>query len=105
MLDVSVPSTSALSYTGRLSGDPAAWALAGKAQVGQTVIEGDLTASFQGARPRISGKLSVPVLHLADFAVASDGAGHEHGAPKPAASSGAWPSPVARSAWRRWIWI
>jgi uncharacterized protein involved in outer membrane biogenesis len=92
MLDTAVPSTSALSYTGRLSGDPAAWALAGKAQVGTTVIGGDLTASFQGARPRISGKLSVPVLHVTDFDVASKGAGDEPGAPKPAASSGGWPS-------------
>jgi hypothetical protein len=90
-MGTSVPSTRPLSYTGRLSGDPAAWALAGKAQVGSTVLEGDLTASFQGARPRIAGKLSVPVLHLADFAVAPNGAGNEHGAPRPAPLSGAWP--------------
>ncbi|MGH6898481.1 MAG: AsmA family protein [Geminicoccaceae bacterium] len=98
MLATSVPATSPWSYTGRLSGDPAAWALAGKAQVGKTEIEGDLTASFQGARPRLAGKLSVPVLHVADFVVASPQAGHAHGPPKPAASSGAWPSMSALQA-------
>jgi uncharacterized protein involved in outer membrane biogenesis len=80
-----------------LSGDPAAWALAGKAQVGQTVIEGDVNASFQAVRPRISAKLSVPILHVADFAP-SNAAAPAHGPPKPAASSGAWPSMSALQA-------
>jgi uncharacterized protein involved in outer membrane biogenesis len=73
-LDAHVPRLGALAYTGRLSGDTTSWGLAGKLHVGQTVIDQDLTGSHASARSRISGKLSIPTLYLADFGVASDGA-------------------------------
>ena len=89
LLDVAVPTRGAMSYTGQLSGDLDTWKLSGKAQIGRTVIEENLTGSRQGARPRIAGELSIPVLHLADFGVGSDGASDANGAPvaEPAATS------------------
>jgi hypothetical protein len=72
LLDATVPRLGALTYTGRLSGDPANWGLTGKVQVGRTVIDEDLTGSYAGPRPRISGKLSIPTLYLADLSVTSD---------------------------------
>lgn len=94
-LDLPLPPLGALTYAGRLSGSADMWALAGKVHVGKTVIDGDLTGSFDGARPRISGRLSTPVLHLADFGVASDAAPNDRD-PKPAdADSSDWASSAA----------
>jgi hypothetical protein len=90
LLDATVPRLRALAYTGRLSGDPANWGLTGKVRIGRTVIDEDLTGSYAGPRPRISGKLSIPTLHLADFGIASD----SKEAP-PRASSEPWESPAA----------
>jgi uncharacterized protein involved in outer membrane biogenesis len=81
LLDVSVPAMGAISYTGQLSGDLDTWKLSGKAQVGRTVIEENLTGSRRGVRPRIAGELSIPVLHLADFGVGSAGTSDADGAP------------------------
>ena len=70
----------ALAYTGRLSGERALWRLAGKARVGRTVIDQDLAVEHERARPRVSGKLSIPTLYLADFGFGSEGAQSERGA-------------------------
>jgi uncharacterized protein involved in outer membrane biogenesis len=83
LLDVSVPTIGAISYTGQLSGDLDMWKLSGKAQVGRTVIEESLTGSRHGARPRIAGELSVPALHLADFGVGSAGTSDADRPPTP----------------------
>jgi hypothetical protein len=93
LLKADIPRLGALSYSGRLSGDAANWALAGKLQIGQTAIDEDLTGSYAGARPRISGKLSIPTLHLADFGVALGRAPRSKDGP-PSTSGGAWPSAV-----------
>ena len=81
VLDADVPRLGALAYTGRLSGERARWRLAGKARVGRTVIDQDLAVEHERARPRISGKLSIPTLYLADFGFGSEGAQSERGAP------------------------
>ena len=59
----------------------ATWRLAGKARVGRTVIDQDLAIEHERARPRISGKLAIPTLYLADFGFGSEGAQSERGAP------------------------
>jgi hypothetical protein len=74
LLDAEVPRLGALAYSGRLSGDAAAWALKGKVHVGRTVIDEDLTGSYADRRPRISGRLSIPTLYLGDFGVTSESA-------------------------------
>jgi hypothetical protein len=74
LLDAHVPRLGALAYTGRLSGDPAAWGLKGKVHIGRTVIDEDLTGSYADRRPRISGRLSIPTLYLGDFGVTSESA-------------------------------
>jgi hypothetical protein len=80
VLDADVPRLRALAYTGRLSGEGALWRLAGKARVGRTVIDQDLAIEHERARPRISGKLSIPTLYLADFGFGSKSARSEPGA-------------------------
>ena len=104
VLGASVPRLGALAYSGRLSGDPAAWALKGKVRVGRTVIDEDLTGSYEAPRPRISGRLSIPTLYLKDFGLTAESAaaGVEAG---PGASSrpGNQPSP-RRAHSIRWIW-
>jgi uncharacterized protein involved in outer membrane biogenesis len=71
VLDADVPRLGALAYTGRVSGEGATWRLAGKARVGRTVIDQDLAVEHERVRPRISGKLSIPTLYLADFGFGS----------------------------------
>lgn len=73
LLDLSIPPLGPFSYSGRLAGEPETPRLSGKARLGQTEIEENLTASFSGARPRVSGKLSTPVLYLADLGLRPDG--------------------------------
>jgi uncharacterized protein involved in outer membrane biogenesis len=89
LLDASLPRLGALAYSGRLSGDPANWGLTGKVRVGRTMIDEDLTGSHTGPRPRISGRLSIPTLHLADFNVP-----WEHNKASSWASSSPWKSAV-----------
>jgi hypothetical protein len=79
VLDADLPRLGALAYSGRLSGEPARWRLAGKARVGRTVIDQDLDIEQERARPRISGKLSIPTLYLADFGF-PEGTASERGA-------------------------
>lgn len=74
LLNTSLPPLGALAYAGRLSGGADKWALTGKVHVGGTVVDEDLVASFDGPRPRFGGRLFTAVLHLADFAVASNAA-------------------------------
>ena len=81
VLEADVPRLGALAYTGRLSGERARWRLTGKARVGRTVIDQDLAVEHEHARPRISGKLSIPTLYLADFGFGSEGAQSERGTP------------------------
>lgn len=72
LLDRSIPPLGPFAYEGRLRADPETTQLSGKARLGQTEIEADITASFEGARPDVSGKLSTPVLHLADVGIRPD---------------------------------
>lgn len=72
LLDLSIPPLGPFTYSGRLAGDLEAPRLTGKARLGQTEIEGDVTATLSGARPGVSGKLSTPVLHLADVGIRPD---------------------------------
>lgn len=73
LLDLSIPALGPFSYSGRLAGEPEAPRLSGTARLGQTEVKGDVTASFTGARPHLSGKLSTPVLHLADLGIRPGG--------------------------------
>jgi AsmA family protein len=81
LLNISLPPLGALAYAGRLSGGADKWALTGKVHVGGTVIDEDLVASFDGPRPRFAGRLFTAVLHLADFAGASNAAPSASGPP------------------------
>ena len=73
MLDASIPALGPFAFKGRLTGDLETPRLAGKARLGQTEIDETLRGSFAGARPRISGELVTPVLHLGDFGIRPNG--------------------------------
>jgi AsmA family len=57
IMDLSLP-PGPFSYTGRLTGDPDKWALAGEARFADTAITQTFTGSLAGAPPRLSGELS-----------------------------------------------
>ena len=100
MLDASIPALGPFTFKGRLTGDLETPRLAGKARLGQTDIDETLRGSFAGARPRISGELATPVLHLADFGIRPNGPWQGKAAAKstPAASG---PKPTSFAALRK----
>ncbi|OSP53659.1 AsmA family protein [Pseudoruegeria sp. SK021] len=73
LLDLPVPALGPASFHGRLSGKLEAPHLVGSAQLGQSVFTEDLVLTVAGARPRLSGKISTPVLYLADIGLRPDG--------------------------------
>ncbi|MGH6902787.1 MAG: AsmA family protein, partial [Geminicoccaceae bacterium] len=64
MIDATLP-PGPFSYTGRLSGDPDQWALAGEARFADTAITQTFTGSVARAPPRLSGELSIALAGLA----------------------------------------
>ncbi len=56
-----------LTYEGRVSGSDESFKMAGRTQVGQTVLTGKMEGGFVGARPHLQAQLSTPVFHFSDF--------------------------------------
>ncbi|MEO9782233.1 MAG: AsmA family protein [Sedimentitalea sp.] len=73
IIGLRIPALGPFSYSGRLMGKLGALSTIGKGRLGQTVFTENLSATLSGARPRVSGQVSIPVLYLADIGIHPDG--------------------------------
>ncbi len=69
VFDQSLPSEGAVKYSGRARGSMANLRYNGRANLRNTTIGTDLTASFTGKRPRVTGSISIPSLDLHDIGI------------------------------------
>ncbi len=66
-LGFKVGDLSPISYTGEISGSPENFGTEGAIRVGRTAFSGTLSGRIEGGRPVLTGKLTSPVFHFADF--------------------------------------
>ena len=69
VFDQSLPSEGAVKYSGRARGSMANLRYNGRANLRNTTIGTELTASFTGKRPRVTGSISIPSLDLHDIGI------------------------------------
>ena len=69
LFDREIPHLAPLKAKGRLSGDVGKGGFEGRLTVGQTEITGTVSGALNGDHPRLRGKISSPVFHLADFGI------------------------------------
>jgi AsmA family protein len=68
LLQIDLPEVGTTGMAGRLRYDGRSASLSGlRAVMGRTTLEADLAYDFSGARPRVSGQISLPALDLRPF--------------------------------------
>ncbi|MGB5426249.1 MAG: AsmA family protein, partial [Gammaproteobacteria bacterium] len=69
VFDQPLPREGAVKYSGRVTGSTANLRYNGRANLRNTTIGTDLTASFSGKRPRVAGSVNIPDLDLHDIGI------------------------------------
>jgi len=69
LFDLNLPTEGAVKYSGRARGSMANLRYNGRANLRNTTIGTELTASFTGKRPRIAGSIIIPDLDLHDIGI------------------------------------